>query len=146
MMAEASVVSEALAVAAQRVSAMHHVTRGGLLERLLEIAHLSGVGIEIDISRLPHRSVVSGFAQAFQFDPLRMISSRTLALTIPPQRVDDVSQALKEVGTPFAFVGQVTEGVGVGVLLQDGETVHPTEIQCEEDELARRWGLYARDE
>lgn len=57
-----------------------------------------------------------------------------------------MSQALKEVGTPFAFVGQVREGVGMGVLLDDGETVEPTEIHCEEDELARRWGLYARDE
>ena len=52
-------------------------------------------------------------------------------------RVSDVIQTLKEVGTPFAFVGQVTEGVGARVLLDDGERLHPTEIHCQEDEKAQ---------
>lgn len=141
LMGQVSVVPEALAVAAHGVTAMHDVTRGGLLETLLEIAHLSGVGIEVDVSRIPIGPVVSRFAQAFQFDPLWMISSGTLAVTVSPGRVKDVSQALKELGTPFAFVGQVAEGAGVRVL-RDGKSVHYTEIRCEEDELARMWVLY----
>jgi hydrogenase expression/formation protein HypE len=144
LMAEVSVVPQGLALAAQGVSAMHDVTRGGLLETLLEMAHLSGVGIEIDASRLPVRSVVSRFAQAFQFDPLKMISSGTLAATVPAGRAGNVSQALAELRTPFAFVGQVTEGAGVRVL-HDGQAIHYTEIRCEEDELARMWALYPRD-
>ena len=143
VMAEVSVVPEALALAAQGATAMHDVTRGGLLETLLEIAHLSGMGIEVDASQLPIPSVVSRFAQAFQFDPLRMISSGTLAVTVPPERVEDVRRVLAELGTPFAFVGRVTEGVGVRIV-QDGQAVHYTEIRCEEDELARMWALYPR--
>jgi hydrogenase maturation factor len=87
----------------------------------------------------------SRFAEAFAFDPLRMISSGTLAVTVPPARVEAVSEALEEMGTPFAFVGHATEGTGVRVH-KDGETAHHTEIRCEDDELARLWALYPRDE
>ena len=124
---------------------MHDVTRGGVLETLLEITYLSGVGIEIEANRLPVRSIVYRFAQAFQFDPMRMISSGTLAVTVSPERMDHVSRALEQLGTAFAFVGRVVDGTGVHVL-QDGETIHYTEIRCEEDELARMWMLYPRDE
>jgi hydrogenase maturation factor len=144
LMAEVSVVPEALAVATHGVTAMHDVTRGGVLETLLEIADLSRVRIEVDVSRIPTRPVISRFAEAFQFDPLRMISSGTLSATVPPGRVKDVSQALEELGTPFAYVGQVTEGAGVRVL-RGGKSIHYTEIRCEEDELARMWALYPRD-
>jgi len=144
VMAEVSVVPEALALAENGVTAMHDVTRGGLLETLLEIAYLSKVGIAVESARLPIPDIVSRFAEAFQFDPLRMISSGTLAVTVPPERVEDVSHALEESGTAFAFVGQVVEGAGVHVL-QNGKTIHYTEIRCEEDELARMWALYPRN-
>lgn len=144
LMDEVSVIPEATALAVQGVTAMHDVTRGGLLETLLEIAYLSGVGIELDGSHVPIAPVVSRFARAFMFNPMKMISSGTLAATVPSERVRNVSQALTELGMTFAFVGRVTEGVGVRVL-QDGTSVHYREIRCEEDELARMWALYPRD-
>ena len=146
LMAEVSVVAEALALAEAGATAMHDVTRGGVLETCLEIALLSDVGIELDFSRLPIPPVVSRFAQAFQFDPLRMISSGTLAATVSPERAEEAAHALTELGTPFAFVGRVTEGAGVHVHgLEGGEVLHYTEIRCEEDELAHMWALYPRD-
>jgi hydrogenase expression/formation protein HypE len=107
VMAKVSVVPEASVLAAEGVTAMHDVTRGGILETLLEIAHLSKVGIELESSQLPIPSIVSRFAEAFRLDPLRMISSGTLAVTVPPERVGDVSRVLEELSTPFAFVGRV---------------------------------------
>lgn len=143
VMAEISVLPEALVLAAKGVTAMHDVTRGGILETLLEIAYLSEVGIDVDVSQLPISSIVSRFAQTFRFDPLQMISSGTLAVTVPPKQVEDVSKALEELGTPFAFVGRVTKGGGVHIL-RDGQTTHYTNIRCEQDELARMWVLYPR--
>ncbi|MEJ2406831.1 MAG: AIR synthase family protein [Candidatus Thiodiazotropha sp.] len=145
LMAQVSVVKEALAIAAQGATAMHDVTRGGLLETLLEIASLSGVAIEVDASLLPIPAIVARFAIAFQFDPLWMISSGTLAATVPPERVAEVSRALQETGTPFAFVGEVKEGTAVQVR-RNGEAVHYGDIRCEEDELARIWRIYPREE
>jgi len=145
LMAQVSVVKEAVAIAAQGATAMHDVTRGGLMETLLELAALSGVAIEMDASLLPVPPVVARFAKAFRFDPLWMISSGTLAATIPPEQVADVSRVLKEqTGTPFAFVGRVMEGTGVHVR-QNGDTVHYDDIRCEKDELARMWQLYPRE-
>lgn len=122
---------------------MHDVTRGGMLETLLEIAYRSEVGIEIDVSQLPTRPVVSRFAQAFQFDPLRMISSGTLVATVPPERAEDVRRGLEEMGILSAFVGRVTSGAGVRVL-RDGKAMQYAGIRCEEDELARMWAVYPR--
>jgi len=145
LMAEVSVVPEAVALAARGATAMHDVTRGGILETLLEIAYRSQVGIEIDGVRLPVRPVVSRFAEAFQFDPLRMISSGTLVATVPPKRAADVRSALEEMGMPFAFAGLVRPGSGVRVL-REGQVERYTGIHCEEDELARLWTLYPRGE
>jgi hydrogenase expression/formation protein HypE len=145
LMAQVSVVKEAVAIAAQGASAMHDVTRGGLLETLLEIASLSGVAIAVDAALLPISPIVACFAKAFQFDPLWMISSGTLAATVPPERVAEVSRVLTKAGLPFAFVGEVKEGTGVQVR-RNGESVHYGDIRCEEDELARMWRLYPREE
>jgi hydrogenase expression/formation protein HypE len=109
----------------------------------LEIAYLSNLGIELESSQLPIPSIVARFGEVFGFDPLRMISSGTLAVTVPTERVKDVRKVLEDLRTPFAFVGQVIEGVGVR-LLRDDTTLHYTEIRCEEDELARLWSLYPR--
>ncbi len=141
-----SVIPEALVLSENSVSAMHDVTRGGVLETLLEIAYLSGVGIEIDSARIPIPPIVERFANAFQFDPMRMISSGTLAATMPKERVEEVRRALKKLNINFAFAGKITKGKGVHILNNKGEDYHCTEIKCEEDELARMWTLYPRGE
>jgi hydrogenase expression/formation protein HypE len=143
LMAEVSIVKEALVLAAKGATAMHDVTRGGLLETLLEISYLLGVGIEVDASRLPIAPVIGRFARTFGFDPLRMISSGTLVATVSPGQTGAAVQALKEAGVPCVEVGRVTEGTGVRIV-RDRQMVHHTEIRCEEDELARMWALYPR--
>jgi len=144
LMARISCVPEALALADSGATSMHDVTRGGVLETLLEMAQLSRVMIEVDADLLPLPPVIARFAEAFEFDPLRMISSGTLAATIPPDREDEVRRRLGELGVPVALVGTVSEGSGVRVRSGAGD-VHYTEARCEEDELARMWVRYPRD-
>ncbi len=138
-----SVVPEALALSKLGATAMHDVTRGGLMETLLEIAVLSDVAIQLHEEKLPIAPIVERFARAFDFDPLRMISSGTLAVTLPQEKVDEAARKLKELSVPFAVVGEVQAGIGVQVM---GETTTSfTEIRCEEDELARLWLKYPRN-
>jgi len=144
VMKSVSVLPEALLLADNGVSAMHDVTRGGLIETLLEIAHLSGVGIEINASQLSIPPIVARFAQAFQFDPLRIISSGTLAVTVPDKHLAQVENALNESGTSFAVVGRVKAEHGVSVI-SDENVIHYSEIKPEEDELARLWRAYPRN-
>ncbi len=138
-----SVVPEALALAELGATSMHDVTRGGLLETLLEVAHLSNVGIEVDFSKILIPAVVSRFASAFHFDPLKMISSGTLVATLPGDKLQAAVHALAALGVPAAGIGRITLGNGVD-LLRGGERVVYREIHCEDDELARMWELYPR--
>lgn len=141
LMGEVSVLEEAITLARHGATAMHDVTRGGLLETLLEIARLSKVGLEIDDAKLPVPDVVRRFARAFKFDPLRMISSGTLAVTMPPDRVDDACGALDGLGVAYGDIGIVTRGEGV-TLVRGDESLTYDEIHAEEDELARLWALH----
>lgn len=145
LMVGVSILPEALALAEQGATAMHDVTRGGLLETLLEIAQRSKVSLQIDYSQIPLQPIVTRFAQAFQFDPLLMISSGTLVATIPPERVQTAARSLIEKGIHFADIGQVTDGEGV-YMIKDGQITHYQEIHCEEDELARMWERYPRND
>ncbi|MFO7593074.1 MAG: AIR synthase-related protein, partial [Pseudomonadota bacterium] len=145
LMDQVSVVKEAVVLADHGATAIHDVTRGGLMETLLELASLSDVAIEVAAAQLPVPPIVAVFAEAFQFDPLWMISSGTLAATVPAERAAEAGRALEEMGIPFAVVGKVTEGAGVHVQ-RDGESAHYQDIRCEEDELARMWRLYPRGE
>ncbi|MBN1552523.1 AIR synthase family protein [bacterium] len=143
LMNAVSVVSEAMALSEHGATAMHDVTRGGLLETLIEIAYLSKVCIEIDMAKIPVTQIVARFARAFQFDPLRMISSGTIAATVSPDHLKDAENALIDLGIPFANIGRVTQGSGVGIRHEE-ETIYYKDILCEQDELARMWELYPR--
>ncbi len=144
LMGEVSIIPEALMLAEHGATAMHDVTRGGLLETLLEIAKLSEVGMQVDARQIPIPSIVSRFARAFQFDPLSMISSGTLVATIPPEHVKSAGQSLTKKGIHFADIGQVIDGHGVQIA-QDKQIQHYHEIHCETDELARMWKIYPQN-
>ena len=70
-----------------------------------------------------------------------MISSGTLAATLPDKHLAQVQNALNESGTSFAVVGRVTEGKGLSVV-RDGVATRYSELKPEEDELARLWRVY----
>jgi hydrogenase expression/formation protein HypE len=142
---EVSVLPEALLLADQGATSMHDVTRGGLLESLLEISLLSQVGMEVQVDQIPVWPEVAQFAEAFGFDPLRMISSGTLVATISSERVEAAVRALDEIGVAAYDVGQVIDGEGVRLLSEDGEVREFLEPEPEVDELARLWQLYPRD-
>ncbi|MEA3326303.1 MAG: AIR synthase family protein [Chloroflexota bacterium] len=144
LMSQVSVIPEALLLARHGASAMHDVTRGGLLETLLEMAELSEVGFLVDYNSISMPPVAERFAKVFQFDPLRMISSGTLVASIPPKQLGAASSALDQAGIRYSVIGEVLAGKGVVVSRGKEETCYLT-VQPEEDELARMWVVYAPD-
>jgi hydrogenase expression/formation protein HypE len=143
-MNQVSVIPEALALAESGASSMHDVTRGGVLEALLEIANLSDIAIEVDEARLPIPKIVSRFSQAFEFNPLKMISSGTLVATLPPSKLVSASQTLQEMQIPYADIGLVISGSGVLYHKRDGSTRSYIQLRAEQDELSRMWARYPR--
>ena len=141
---QVSVIPEAVTLGELGATAMHDVTRGGLLETLLEIADLSGVGMDIAYDRIPMPAVAVRFAEAFQYDPLKMISSGTLAAAIPASKLDYAIQALREKDIPCADIGEVVSEKGIRIIKPSGTTTYQI-IHCEEDELARMWTQFPTD-
>jgi len=144
LMEQISVIPEAVILGEVGASAMHDVTRGGLLETLLEIAGASGVGMNIAYDRIPMLPVALRFANAFDYDPLKMISSGTLVSTLSPEKVEATGQKLDEKRIAYADIGEVVSREGVKII-KTAETIHYQEIHPEQDELARMWTLYATD-
>lgn len=144
LMGQVSVIPEAVALGKQGATAMHDVTRGGLLETLLEISSRSEVGMDIYYENIPMPAVSVRFSEAFQFDPLKMISSGTLVAALSPDRLEPAVQSLHEKGIPCADIGTVVSEEGVRII-KGSETTLYNEIHCEEDELARMWTLYSPD-
>ena len=144
LMNSISVIPEAVLLAQHGATSMHDVTRGGLLETLLEMASLSDVGMQVAFDRIPIPEIVTKFSQSFGFDPLRMISSGTLVAAVNPDDVALAKQKLTKKGIPFAAIGEIVPGTGVKIL-KDGVETHYTDIHPEVDELARMWTLYTAD-
>jgi len=139
---EVSVVREALILADHGATSMHDVTRGGILETSIEISRLSGVSLEIDADLVPSRPIVERFAQAFSFDPVKMISSGSLVATMAPEKIEEALGALQSSGIPAGDVGTVKEGKGITICRKGMIGFTETEIHCEDDELARMWAIH----
>jgi hydrogenase maturation factor len=112
-----------VAAAAGPVTAMHDATECGIFGGLYEMARAAGVGIELETDRVPIQPGVLDACDFFDIDPWVSISEGTLLLSVAPDGVDDVLDALDDEGIPAADVGEVTEGSG---LVVDGDpTPHP---------------------
>jgi hydrogenase maturation factor len=81
-----SVVKEALLAADHGVTAMHDPTEGGIAMGLYELATASGVGVSLDLDAIPILPVTQQICRVFGINPLGLISSGTLLLTIPSDR------------------------------------------------------------
>jgi len=86
-------------------------TRGGLAATLNEIAHQSGVGVELDEVHLPLKAEVKSACELLGLDPLYVANEGKLIAICPPedaQRLLAVMQAHPK-GSEAAIVGQVLD-------------------------------------
>jgi hydrogenase maturation factor len=115
-----SVVRAALAAAAVGVTAMHDPTEGGVATGLLELARASGTGLEVETGLIPVLPLTREICDRLGLDPLGLIASGALLITLPPARTDALVKALGEAGAAATAIGRVlpaSEGlcaIGVG--------------------------------
>jgi len=117
---DTGIVRDALtAAAAGDVTAMHDATEGGLLGALFEVADASGVTLELETDSIPRLPGVEETCTALEMNPWRAGTGGTLVLTVAPDSVAAVVDALESRGTPVGVAGRVSKGEGV---VLDGET------------------------
>ncbi len=113
-----SVVPEAAVAVKSGVSAMHDVTEGGIFGALWEMAEASGVGLEIDLRKIPIRQETVEICEYFDVNPYGLISSGTMLMAA--ENGEALVAALLQEDIPAVLIGKATQG-NDRVVMRDGE-------------------------
>ena len=113
-----SVVPEAAVATQSSVAAMHDVTEGGLFGALWEMAEASGVGLEIDLKKIPIRQETVEICEYFDVNPYGLISSGMMLMASADGNA--LVLALQEAGIPATVISKATEG-NDRVIIRDEE-------------------------
>ena len=118
-----------------QIHSMHDVTEGGLITGLREVAAASGLGLAIEEDSVPVLPATMEVCQAIGLDPLGLLASGALLITLPPSDVPSLLSELEKKGIDGWEIGMMLapeEGlISIG---REGEVELP---QFSRDELAR---------
>ena len=103
-----SVLSEAAVAARSGVSAMHDVTEGGIFGALWEMAEASGVGLEIDLKKIPVRQETIEICEFFGLNPYELISGGSMLMAA--EDGNQLVHELEKAGIPAAVIGKAMAG------------------------------------
>lgn len=103
-----SVVPEAGIGKQAGVTSMHDITEGGIYGALWEMAESSGVGITVDLKKIPIKQQTIEICEFYDLNPYLLISSGCLLMSA--ERGNELVDALKEKDIPAAVIGKVTSG------------------------------------
>jgi len=118
-----------------QVHSMHDVTEGGLITGLREVASASGLGLAIEEDSVPVLPATSQVCQALALDPLGLLASGALLITLPPGDVPSLLSALEKRGIDGWEIGlMLAPEEGLISIGREGEVELP---QFSRDELAR---------
>jgi hydrogenase maturation factor len=106
-----SVVEEAVvAYRTGAVDAMHDCTEGGVLGALYEMATASGLGLEVAEADIPVSKETKRVCSALGVDPLKLISSGTLLISVKKGEEGLVGDAVASVGSSATPIGRFKRG------------------------------------
>ncbi|MDA1127858.1 MAG: AIR synthase family protein [Chloroflexi bacterium] len=131
-----SVIADAqIACETVQVHSLHDVTEGGLATGLREVASASGLGLAIEEDSVPVLPATQQVCQALGLEPLGLLASGSLIITLPPGDVPSLIAALEKHDIDGWEIGMMLapeEGlISIG---RGGEVELP---QFSRDELAR---------
>lgn len=98
-------------------TSMHDITEGGVLGALWEIKEASGKGFKVDYEKLPIRELTERLCSHFDLDPLRLISSGSMAITVTDEL--QAMRILKENHVEAHVIGEISEEGSI--MIKNGE-------------------------
>ena len=90
------------------VSAMHDVTEGGIFGALWEMAERSGVGLEIELKKIPLRQETVEICEFFGLNPYGLISSGSMLMASADG--NGLVLSLKKAGIHAVVIGKAAAG------------------------------------
>lgn len=103
-----SILPEAAVARKSGVCVMHDASEGGIFAALWELAESSGVGLSIDLKKLPIRQETVEVCEYCNVNPYELLSGGALVMTTEDGL--GLVRALQEAQIPAAVVGKITEG------------------------------------
>jgi len=104
-----SVVEEGIIGGKIGVSSMHDVTEGGILGAVWEICEAAGLGCIIYKDKINIAEETKEICNFLNIDPLRLISSGTMLMTISSDKVEDLVLELNKKEIKASVIGEVTK-------------------------------------
>ncbi len=99
-----------LACESASIHSMHDPTEGGLVNGLIEMAWASEKEIEIDLEKVFIYKESQILCQQYGLDPLGVIASGSLLLSITPSDFPKIEKAFRKHSIPFRVIGKVKKG------------------------------------
>ena len=102
-----SIIPEAATAVKSGVCVMHDVSEGGILAALWELAECSGVGLTIDLKKIPIRQETVEVCEFCNVNPYELLGGGSLLMTT--EDGEALVQALNAKGIAAVVVGKVTD-------------------------------------
>ena len=114
-----SVVKDALtAFKTGGVHAMHDPTEGGVAGGIHEMADASNIGVKVFEEAILVQPETTQICSHFQIDPLQLIGSGALIVSVEAERASQIVESLKLERIQASVIGEFTENVEQRVLVQ----------------------------
>jgi hydrogenase expression/formation protein HypE len=113
------------------VHAMHDCTEGGVLGAVYEMSRASKLGFELLESSMPIAPETLAVCTALELDPLRLISSGTLLLSVRAGREAEVVRSVVKVGSRASIIGRFRKG-SRALVHRDGSEERITDAPTDE--------------
>lgn len=101
------VLPEAATALKSGVTAMHDMRNGGVFGGLYELAGRLGVGLSIDLKKIPVKQETIEICEFFDLNPYGLLSGGSLLIVA--EDGDGMVKALQEAGIPAAVIGRTTD-------------------------------------
>lgn len=102
-----SIIPEAAVATKSGVSAMHDMSEGGVFGALWELAESAGVGLEIDLKKIPIRQETIEICEFFDLNPYKLLSGGSLL--IATEDGNGLVMELEKADIPAAIIGKATD-------------------------------------
>ena len=102
-----SILPEAAVAVQSGASAMHDVSEGGIFGALWELAESAGVGLEIDLKKIPIRQETIEVCEFFDINPYKLLSGG--CLLIVTEDGNGLVMELEKANIPAVIIGKATD-------------------------------------
>ena len=102
-----SIIPEAAVAVRSGASAMHDVSEGGVFGALWELAESAGVGLEIDLKKIPIRQETIEICEFFDLNPYKLLSGG--CLLIATEDGNGLVMELEKEDIPAVIIGKATD-------------------------------------